>query len=64
MSDQDPNARTGVIAMRHGSKENGGTSQLTATGVTMDQLATNLFDKGWAALLLTTPASPIGMTSS
>lgn len=52
MSDQDPNARTGVIAMRHGSKENGGTSQLTATGVTMDQLATNLSRQGLGRVVL------------
>jgi uncharacterized protein (TIGR03435 family) len=52
MSDQDPNARTGVIGMRHGSKENGGTSQLTATGVTMDRLASTLSQQGLGRVVL------------
>jgi uncharacterized protein (TIGR03435 family) len=52
MSDRDPNARTGVIAMRHGSKESGGTSQLTATGVTMDRLASTLSQQGLGRVVL------------
>lgn len=52
MSDQDPNARTGVIAMRHASNGNGLTSQLTATGVTMDGLASNLSRQGLGRVVL------------
>lgn len=52
MSDQDPNARTGVIGMRHGTKENGGTSQMTATGVTMDRLASALSQQGMGRVVL------------
>jgi uncharacterized protein (TIGR03435 family) len=40
MSSDDPNARTGVIGMGHASNTNGAVmNELTARGVTMDQLA-------------------------
>jgi len=52
MSDQDPNARTGVIAMSHASKANGATSQLTATGVTMDRLSGALSQQGLGRVVL------------
>ncbi len=52
MSDQDPNSRTGVIGMRHGSNGNGATSQLTASGVTMERLASTLSQQGLGRVVL------------
>src|SRR6185437_1394519 len=52
MSDQDPNARTGVIGMGHASSGNGGTNQLTANGVTMDGLARALSKQGLGRVVL------------
>jgi len=50
--DQDTDARTGVIGMRHASTESGGTNQLTAKGVTMDRLASTLSQQGLGRVVL------------
>jgi uncharacterized protein (TIGR03435 family) len=47
MSDQDRNARTGVIGIGHR-----GNTQLTATGVTMDRLARTLSQQGLGRVVL------------
>jgi uncharacterized protein (TIGR03435 family) len=52
VSDQDSNARTGIIGMRHASSESGGINQLTANGVTMDRLASTLSQQGLGRVVL------------
>ncbi|HWB95065.1 MAG TPA: TIGR03435 family protein [Bryobacteraceae bacterium] len=52
MSDQDINARTGVIGMSHASNGSGAVNQLTATGVTMDRLASALSKQGLGRVVL------------
>jgi uncharacterized protein (TIGR03435 family) len=52
LSDQDSNARTGVIGMRHASNANGGPNQLTATGVAMTRLASALSQQGLGRVVL------------
>jgi uncharacterized protein (TIGR03435 family) len=45
-------ARTGLMAMRHGSPTNGGMNELTGQGVTMDRLASTLSQQGLGRVVL------------
>jgi uncharacterized protein (TIGR03435 family) len=51
MTSEDPNARTGVLGMRHASN-NRGINELTARGVTMDRLAGTLSQQGLGRVVL------------
>ena len=51
MTNDDPNARTGVLGMRHASN-NRGINELTARGITMDRLASVLSQQGLGRVVL------------
>jgi uncharacterized protein (TIGR03435 family) len=55
LSDQDRDARTGLIGMSHASNANGATpglNELTARGVTMERLASTLSQQGLGRVVL------------